>query len=571
MKRGAAARVSAVIAWIAALSAIAPLSSCVGTPPSRTGTSLSSGGEPAAVQAERAGIEALIILGSPSSLERAVELSGEATHLSASDAKTYGWLAYEMARLVYPELAGDLPPSSVAPPDSPLVRSFIDARNGKPSVPGPDSGPLLELFPALSIFRLKTAAATGATLSSVERFNRFGMASAAADVARGIALERSGDMVAALTAYGRAEAAAADCYPATLGKARMLIELGRGVEALAAIAVLEGPLADSSAGRRIRAQALYAAGRWAEALPLITMVLLDDPLDSRFALMRAHLLVERGEYRQAAPLLDAYASINPTDRLYILLRARTAMDSAKDRSAAAAALRVGLERYPDDAEMTLYAAEVFWGGNADEKAEAVAFARKALAADPSSIRALRVILAADLANGDFGSAAAMADSIQATGKPFADFESLYKAYRGAGRLSDASRLAQAWRTVDPASEPAALAWATSLVERGEKTAASDLVARLLSGKGSPAYRSMLYWLQSRLQTGEEAILSSLRTALVENGMNVEALAAMSDIYVRKADYQRARFYLKQAISLAPDRADIVERRNVLAQLGVAIP
>jgi len=43
------------------------------------------------------------------------------------------------------------------------------------------------------------------------------------------------------------------------------------------------------------------------------------------------------------------------------------------------------------------------------------------------------------------------------------------------------------------------------------------------------------------------------------------------VTVRRADYQRARFYLKQAISLSPDRADIVERRNVLAQLGVAIP
>jgi len=545
--------------------------SCVGTPAARPGTSLSSGEGLSAAQKERNDIEALIVLGSPSSLESAVSLSGESTTLPPADARTYGWIAYEMARLVYPELAGELPPSSISPPDSPLVRSFIDARNGKPGVPGSDAGPLLELFPALSIFRLKTAASAGTTLAAVERFSRFGLPSAAADVARGIALERSGDRSGALASYTRAESVAADCYPATLGKARMLVELGKGEEALAAIATLGAPVADSAASRRIKAQALYAAGKWAEALPLITMVLLDDPLDSRFALMRAHLLVERGEYKQAAPLLDAYASINPTDRLYILLRARSAMDSAKDRIAAATALRRGLERYPDDLEMMLYAAEVFAGGDATEKAESVVFAQKALAADPESVRALRVLLAADLSTGDYASAASRADAILATGSFATDTEALYRAYRGAGRLVDASKLAQAWRASDPGSEAAAVAWATSLVERGEKSAASELITRLLSTKGSPSYRSTLFWLQSRLQTGDDAILSSLRSALIENGMNIDALAAMSDIYVKKGDYQRARFYLKQAIAITPDRADIVERRNVLTQLGVAIP
>jgi len=545
--------------------------SCVSAPLPRSGTTLSAGQELSEVQKERAEIEAAIILGSPSSLEHAVELSGSSRILSSSDARTYGWIAYEMARLVYPELAGSLPPSTVSPPESPLVRSFIDARNGKPAVPVLDASPLLELFPALAIFRLKTAAASGATLSSVERFNRFGLPSAAADLARGIALERSGDRAGALAAYIKSEGAAPDCYPATIGKARMFVELGRGEEALTALDVLVAPIADSSASRRIQALAYYAADRWVEALPLITEVLLADPLDSRFALMRAHLLVERGEYKQAAPLLDAYASINPTDRLYILLRARTALDSAKDRTAAIAALRRGLERYPEDAEMILYAAEVFYGGDAKEKLEAIAFAQRVLSLDPQSTRALKVLLSADLAAGNFASAADRADAIMATGDYYQYVEILYRAYRGAGMLTNASRLAQEWRARDPSSEAAAMAWATSLVERGEKATASELITRLLSSKGTPAYRSTLYWLQSRLQVDEDAILSSLRAALIENGMNVDALAAMSDMYVKKADYQRARFYLKQAISITPDRADIVERRNVLVQLGVAIP
>jgi tetratricopeptide (TPR) repeat protein len=221
--------------------------------------------------------------------------------------------------------------------------------------------------------------------------------------------------------------------------------------------------------------------------------------------------------------------------------------------------------------MTMYAAEVFWKGGTEEKAEAVALATRMLSSDPSSASALKILLASDLAKGDYRAASSRADAILAAQPGFADFESLYAAYQGAGRTLDASRLAQSWRAKDPASEAAAIAWASSLVERGEKAVALDLISRLLAGKGTAAFRSSLYWLQSRLQTGEEAVLSSLRSALMENGMNVDALAAMSDIYVRRADYQRARFYLKQAIAVSPDRADIVERRNVLAQLGVAIP
>jgi tetratricopeptide (TPR) repeat protein len=547
------------------------LSSCVGDPSPKPGTSLPAASDISAVQSERMAIESAIALGSPYSLEKAVELAAAATRIPPADAKAYGWIAYEMARLVYPELAGDLPPSTVSPPDSILVRAFIDARNGKAVTPGSGAGPLQELFPALSIFRLRTAAAAGMTLSAVERFSRFGLPSAAADVARGIALERSGDRAGALAAFERGESAAADCYPASLGRARMLVGLDRGEEALAVINRLAPAIAASSAAQRIRAEALYVAGQWDVALPLITEVLLSDPLDSRFALMRAHLLVERGEYRQAAPLLDAYGGINPTDRLYILLRARTAMESAKDRTAAANALRTGLERYPNDPDMSLYAAEVFWKGSPEEKAESIALATRILAADPSSTRALKILLASDLAKGDYRAAASRADMILAVQPDFNDLESLYNAYQGAGRALDASRLAQSWRAKDPASEAAALAWAASLVERGEKAAALELLNRLLAGKGTAPFRSSLYWLQSRLQSGDDAVLASLRSALMENGMNIDALAAMSDIYVRRADYQRARFYLKQAISLSPDRADIVERRNVLAQLGVAIP
>jgi len=120
--------------------ALALLASCVDGPSPKPGTSLPAASGQGAVQAERAAIEAAIALGSPSALEQAVELAAAATRIPSADAKAYGWVAYEMARLVYPELSGELPPSTVSPPDSALVRAFIDARNGKAVSPGAGAG-----------------------------------------------------------------------------------------------------------------------------------------------------------------------------------------------------------------------------------------------------------------------------------------------------------------------------------------------------------------------------------------------------------------------------------------------
>ena len=288
-------------------------------------------------------------------------------------------------------------------------------------------------------------------------------------------------------------------------------------------------------------------------------------------LMRAHLLIERGEYRQAAPLLDAYARIDASDRMYLLLRARYAMDGSKDRGTALATIRRGLERYPNDAGISVYAAELLYSGDSRDRAEALMLAARALTQDPRSVRALRLLLASDIASGNVEGAVAKADAILAIDPDYADLESLYKAYRMAGINESTIKIVRTWRARDPVSESAILAWLGILVETNARTEAAELITRYLAARGGSAFRSSLYWFQSRLQSDEEQVLASLRSALIENGMNVDALAYMADIYIRRTDYQRARFYLRQAMTIAPDRPDIVERRNTLTQLGVALP
>ncbi|TFG78678.1 MAG: tetratricopeptide repeat protein, partial [Spirochaetales bacterium] len=310
--------------------------SCVTTPDIRPGSALSGADGISAIQAERLGIERQILLGSPASLEKAASAADQALLVDKAEARTYFWLAHEIARLVYPELTATQLAPAEAPPENALAKAFIDARNGRPLAFPDGAGPLFDLMPLLVVFRVKTPAASISALSAFERFSRLGIPSAIAELSRALALERSGDAAGALASFSKSLDEAPDCYPAAFGKANLLVASGKAIEAMDVLSQVDSSVRGNLAYRRAYSNALYGAGRWAEALPLITTVLLEDPMDSRFLLMRAHLLVERGEYKLASPLLDAFAGVDPNDRLYILLKARSAAENAKDRASALA-------------------------------------------------------------------------------------------------------------------------------------------------------------------------------------------------------------------------------------------
>jgi tetratricopeptide (TPR) repeat protein len=141
--------------------------------------------------------------------------------------------------------------------------------------------------------------------------------------------------------------------------------------------------------------------------------------------------------------------------------------------------------------------------------------------------------------------------------------------RRAGEWQRALDHATLWYRAEPASEAAAEAYLRALIGSGNTKAAEDLLPRLLlGGQGTTAGRSNLHFLQAQLAKSEEASLAALRTALVENSDNVEALLAMFDLYFRRQDWQKARFYLKQAAALAPTDPETQRRAR---DLGASAP
>jgi tetratricopeptide (TPR) repeat protein len=287
--------------------------------------------------------------------------------------------------------------------------------------------------------------------------------------------------------------------------------------------------------------------------------------------MRATMLAEAGAWRQVAPLLDALGGLRPNSRAYLLLRVRASLEGTRNREDAERWARKALSTFPGDLEIALAAAEVLATGSQEDLAEARTLAALVLAARPNDSRALHTVLSASAKLEDWADAAARADAIKAAGLALRDNASAFEAYLREGRLADAAVVAEAWLASAPGNETAILALLRVRVLRGERAAAAELAAKALASGGSARFRSTVFFLQSRTLVADEAILSSLRSALVEDASNVEALTALYDYYARKADLDKARFYLKQALSLAPGDPDLAKRREDLAARGVATP
>ncbi|NLJ46333.1 MAG: tetratricopeptide repeat protein [Treponema sp.] len=546
------------------------LAACVTPPPPPdTGTALSMHGRQEGTAAAKAAVEALLVRGAPDSLARARALAESSGTLAPSDVLVYRWYAVELGRLAYPERLGTAPVVPEPPSGHPWARAFADARTGRIGAPREGADPLELLALASALFRGDSKETTRSAAQALDLLAQTRLESPLADHLRGVIAERSGNLSFARESYVAAFVSAPDCYPALFGAARVLIALGRPQEAVDMLSASRGSFGEMPGWVRLMALALYDSGRYDEAGPYVLRVLREDPLDSRILLVRADMLIRAGDYRQAVPLLDAYGAVDPADRRYLLLRGRVAWEGSRNKDEAMRYFRKLLSIYPEDAETLLAAARVLSQGTAAERGEAYLMAGRVLAKNPADAGALRILLAEEIRRKDWTAALVTLERLRAADPEYKDRAAMHLVYRSAGRVEDAFRVASEWRTAAPDSEEARIAYIRSLIDRKDAAGARDLIARALTEKGSARFRSSLYFLQSLVQPNDEAALNSLRSSLVENVQNLEALTAMYDIYMRQKDAQKARFYLRQALAVAPDDPGLARRREELIRLGLA--
>lgn len=526
--------------------------------------------KPAAELSLTARIEKEIAFASPDSLSAAEDLIRANKAQDSEFGRALLYVAYQLRKRLYPET---LDPDEILDPPAlnVLVRIMQDTEKGRYPDPALRSSSRLSALMATTVlFAPQDAETSRAALADLAKIGQDPGYSLLAPYFDALDAERARDWDRALAGYRRTESLAADCYPAGLGRARVLLGLKRKAEAVALLETLAAAHPDSVDASRLLAQAYYDSGRYAAAAPLVQNVLRAEPTNDAFIAMRAHILILSGNYLQAGPLLDAYATRNPRDPLYLYLRGLFLWKQDKQRSKAVDFLRGAAILYPQDQRLSLLLAAVLLDGDepsSQDRQTARGLLESILALDPDNQDAM-VFLARDaLAVGNSQRALSFLDGLLAANPDFRDYGLMTEIAFAAKQYKRAAGWADAWFAASPSEEAAALAKARSLIETGRGSQALALVNERLARHPAAKYSAALFYLRSRLQKDPDDAMGDLRSSLMDDPRNLDSILAMFDAYYGQKDYKKAQFYLRQAQAASPSNAEVASRTKTLGNLA----
>lgn len=502
-------------------------------------------------------ILALVENGSFPSLLRALDLIRERNLGDSEFGRLMNAVAVTLLQKVYPSLQNQYP--AVVPPQTHVyTRILREAERGNyVYVPGNSRDYLEHILPFLALFRETRPDKLDAARTDLIRACELNRNSVLAPFFLGLIYERSGLLNTAAEEYSRAYSISGDCYPAALGLARVLESQDKRQEAIRLLSNLVIQYPDNLAIKRQLAAAYYNNRDWSRAGPAIAEVLQRDSRDSAFILMRAHVLVEQGQFLQAQAPLDLFGSMEPNNRLYLFLRARVQAEGYRNRDSALNYLRSILRTYPNDDEALVYATRLLIeSDHSEDQIEGRELLHRLLAEGNPSLLVANLALQDAIHREAWDEARPYLDRLLAERRSSQDLFSAYVVERGLGNNSAALQAARELYERDTSSEEGINAYITALIDTGRNEEAGRLIESRLASLPGGILKGRYYYLRSRLRANEEAVMNDLRSSLFEDPRNLNALIAMFEIYRRRKDDNRAVFYLKQALALAPDNPQL---------------
>ena len=373
--------------------------------------------------------------------------------------------------------------------------------------------------------------------------------------------ERTRFYAEAERSYQQAYNISNECYPAQIGIARIRRLSGNLAEASALYSDLIVRFPDSMEIKKGLAICYNDRRDWSRAMPLIDEILLADPRDGEFILVKSFIQIEQGQFSQANNTLDAYASINPNNRTYLYLRARVQSEGNRNRDSALNYLRSILRVSPNDEEALVYAAALLLDSSrsADQN-EGKELLERLQRLSGSSIDVLSLSLRDAVARESWQEAQGFLNRILTVRRNAEDLTDGYYVERGLGNNARALVFARELYERDSNSNDYTVIYISALIDNGRRDEASNLLESRLNTSGSGmisgTVKSRYFFLRSRLQANQDAALGDLRSSLFEDPRNLDALIAMFDIYHRRREERRAVYYLKQALSIAPDHPQL---------------
>ena len=299
----------------------------------------------------------------------------------------------------------------------------------------------------------------------------------------------------------------------------------------------------------------------------VARVLQQTPNDLEFLLFRAKILVEKKDYIHAVSLLDVYARQDNTSIDYLVLRARVQLDWSKNTIAASETVEKALQMYPDNVDALMFAARIssetdspVAGKYADE------LAARVLEKRPGNQEAMTYALDGLIHRENWKEAYTASRNLISLGNVSpAVVEKYVNVCIKLGKNGEAYDYAKASYDANPSDELLLQSYILAYSKVGNRDAVVKYIDSLMNN-ASPKVKSYLYYRRSYLQLTEEKALADLRSSLIANPRNSDALFRLYELYYAKQDYRKAQYYLRQVVAINPNDSSFKKLNEALTKL-----
>ena len=311
----------------------------------------------------------------------------------------------------------------------------------------------------------------------------------------------------------------------------------------------------------------FDAGDYDSAEMYVARVLQQTPNDLEFLLFRAKILVEKKDYIHAVSLLDVYARQDNNSIDYLVLRAKVQLDWSKNTAAASETVEKALQMYPDNVDALMFAARIssetdspVAGKYADE------LAARVLEKKPGNQEAMTYALDGLIQRENWQEAYTASRNLISTGNvSSAVVEKYVKVCLKLNKNNEAYEFAKARYEANPSDETLLESYILAYSRVGNRDAVLKYIDSLM-GSASPKVKSNLYYRRSYLQLTEEKALADLRSSLISNPRNSDALFRLYELYYAKQDYRKAQYYLRQVVAINPNDSSFKKLNEALTKL-----
>ena len=504
--------------------------------------------------------------GSPDSLREAMSLMRKKSREYDEAEKVLAVVSADIMKLVWPseKITWDIPDVS---DDNPYTGALSSVRQGVFDSSTGNVDFLATLLPAIVIVN---SAADRSVYDQCEKAVKASLQlkpdSVLANYLMAQVYERKRNMAEAEKYMAQAYSASSKTSEISLAYTRILRSNGKLADASKILNTMDTGLNDLAVLKQ-NAYIAFDGGDYDAAELYVARVLQQTPNDLEFLLFRAKILVEKKDYIHAVSLLDVYARQDSSSIDYLVLRARVQLDWSKNTAGAAETVEKALQMYPDNIDALMFAARIssetdspVAGKYADE------LATRVLEKRPGNPEAMTYALDGLIQRENWQEAYAASRNLIASGKVTSSVVEKYvNVCIKLGKYNEAYEFAKSKYDANPSDELLLQSYILAYSRVGNRDSVLKYIDSLMNSS-SPKVKSYLFYRRSFLQLTEEKQLADLRSSLISNPRNSDALFRLYELYYAKKDYRKAQYYLRQVVAINPNDSSVKKLNEALTKL-----